>query len=190
MSENLLGIPRPVLPVDPAARLLDEGVAADQVAAANPTSSLAWATLAEDAPQIDPAARTEHEAYISIGLAVASAAVSVIALAQTATPAKSAAEAKTVIEARQKVFEDMKKAYEPLTDMLKRKREFDAALVATNSAQIQVLAQKIPAHLAVDTHTFKDTETLARDNIWTNLADIKAKSDALIAAAGNVANRS
>lgn len=49
MTENLLGIPETRLPVDPAARLLDEGVAADQVAAANPTSSLAWATLAEDA---------------------------------------------------------------------------------------------------------------------------------------------
>jgi len=49
MTDNLLGIPETRLPVDPAARLLDEGVAADQVAAANPTSSLAWATLAEDA---------------------------------------------------------------------------------------------------------------------------------------------
>ena len=49
MSDNLLGIPETRLPVDPAARLLDEGVAADQVAAANPTSSIAWATLAEDA---------------------------------------------------------------------------------------------------------------------------------------------
>lgn len=49
MSDNLLGIPETRLPEDPAARLLDEGVAPDQVAAANPTSSLAWATLAEDA---------------------------------------------------------------------------------------------------------------------------------------------
>jgi hypothetical protein len=49
MTDNLLGIPETRLPVDPAARLLDEGVAADQVAAANPTSSLAWATLAEEA---------------------------------------------------------------------------------------------------------------------------------------------
>lgn len=49
MTENLLGIPETRLPQDPAARLLDEGVSADQVAAANPTSSLAWATLAEDA---------------------------------------------------------------------------------------------------------------------------------------------
>ena len=49
MSDNLLGIPETRLPVDPAAAKLDEGVAADQVAAAYPTSSLAWATLAEDA---------------------------------------------------------------------------------------------------------------------------------------------
>ena len=49
MSENLLGIPETRLPVDPAAAKLDDGVAADQVAAAYPTSSVAWATLAEDA---------------------------------------------------------------------------------------------------------------------------------------------
>ena len=49
MTDNLLGIPPTELPVDPAAAKLEEGVAADQVAAAYPTSSLAWATLAEDA---------------------------------------------------------------------------------------------------------------------------------------------
>jgi hypothetical protein len=49
MSDNLLGIPETRLPVDPAAARLEEGVAADQVAAAYPTSSVAWATLAEDA---------------------------------------------------------------------------------------------------------------------------------------------
>jgi hypothetical protein len=49
VSDNLLGIPETRLPVDPAAAKLEAGVAADQVAAAYPTSSLAWATLAEDA---------------------------------------------------------------------------------------------------------------------------------------------
>lgn len=47
--DNLLGIPETRLPPDPAADRLEQGVAPDQVAAANPTSSLAWATLAEDA---------------------------------------------------------------------------------------------------------------------------------------------
>ena len=46
---DLLGIPPTELPADPAARALDDGVAPDQVAAANPASSLAWAVLAEDA---------------------------------------------------------------------------------------------------------------------------------------------
>lgn len=46
---DLLGIPETHLPEDPAARAIDEGRAADQVARAYPASSLAWAVLAEDA---------------------------------------------------------------------------------------------------------------------------------------------
>ena len=46
---DLLGIPPTHLPDDPASAALEMGVAPDQVAAANPTSSLAWAVLAEDA---------------------------------------------------------------------------------------------------------------------------------------------
>jgi len=49
VSTDLLGIPPTHLPEDPASRLLDDGVAPDRVAAAHPTSSLAWAVLAEDA---------------------------------------------------------------------------------------------------------------------------------------------
>ncbi len=49
MSDNLLGIPSTHLPPDPAAEALDRGADARQVATANPTSSLAWAVLAEDA---------------------------------------------------------------------------------------------------------------------------------------------
>ncbi|GAA5020094.1 DUF3151 domain-containing protein [Terrabacter aeriphilus] len=49
MSDNLLGIPETRLPADPAAEKLDAGVDPVQVAAAHPSSSLAWAVLAEDA---------------------------------------------------------------------------------------------------------------------------------------------
>ena len=49
MSDNLLGIPETRLPDDPAAARLEQGQAADEVAAAYPSSSLAWAALAEDA---------------------------------------------------------------------------------------------------------------------------------------------
>ncbi len=46
---NLLGIPETRLPADPAAVPIAEGRAPRDVAAAFPSSPLAWATLAEDA---------------------------------------------------------------------------------------------------------------------------------------------
>ncbi len=46
---NLLGPDPTLLPVDPAAAQLDGGVEPAEVAAANPTSSIAWAVLAERA---------------------------------------------------------------------------------------------------------------------------------------------
>ncbi|WP_073458101.1 DUF3151 domain-containing protein [Pseudonocardia thermophila] len=49
LSGNLLGPDPTYLPTDPAAAELAGGAAADAVAAAHPTSSLAWALLAERA---------------------------------------------------------------------------------------------------------------------------------------------
>jgi hypothetical protein len=49
VSQNLLGIPETRLPEDPAAARLAAGEDPAAVAAAHPTSSLAWATLAEAA---------------------------------------------------------------------------------------------------------------------------------------------
>jgi hypothetical protein len=49
LQGNLLGPEPTLLPVDPAATELDRGTDAAQVAAAYPTSSLAWAVLAEGA---------------------------------------------------------------------------------------------------------------------------------------------
>ena len=49
MSSDLLGIPPTHLPEDPAAEPLASGTPPEQVAAAHPASSLAWAVLAEDA---------------------------------------------------------------------------------------------------------------------------------------------
>src|SRR3954470_1904928 len=48
---NLLGPEPTLLPEDPASALLDGGVEPAEVAAAHPTSSLAWAVLAERALQ-------------------------------------------------------------------------------------------------------------------------------------------
>lgn len=46
---NLLGVPETQLPEDPAASRLEADLDPREVAAAYPTSSLAWAVLAEDA---------------------------------------------------------------------------------------------------------------------------------------------
>jgi hypothetical protein len=46
---NLLGPEPTLLPVDPAAADLDRGIEPAEVAAARPTSSIAWAVLAERA---------------------------------------------------------------------------------------------------------------------------------------------
>ena len=63
--DNLLGIPQTRLPEDPAAARLDAGVAAADVAAAHPTSSLAWAVLAESA--LDECRTIEGYAYARTG---------------------------------------------------------------------------------------------------------------------------
>lgn len=64
-SGNLLGPPPVRLPVDPAAALLAAGEAAGDVARQNPTSSLAWAVLAEAA--LDRGDDVAAYAYARVG---------------------------------------------------------------------------------------------------------------------------
>ena len=64
-GDNLLGIPETLLPEDPAAQRLEEGVDAADVARLHPTSSLAWATLAEDA--LEDGRTVEGYAYARVG---------------------------------------------------------------------------------------------------------------------------
>jgi hypothetical protein len=59
---NLLGPEPTLLPEDPAGALLDGGVEPAEVAAAHPTSSLAWAVLAE---------RALHDGIVITGYAYA-----------------------------------------------------------------------------------------------------------------------
>ena len=62
---EIIELPETRLPEDPAAARLDEGVAAADVAAAHPTSSLAWAVLAESA--LDEGRTIEGYAYARTG---------------------------------------------------------------------------------------------------------------------------
>jgi cytochrome c556 len=75
-----------------------------------------------------------------------------------------------------------------MTDVLKNKRQFDAAEFQTNAAKLKELAALIPGKYTVDTRQFKDTKTESLDNIWTSLADFKAKADAMGTAAGALAD--
>ncbi|MBK6673159.1 MAG: cytochrome c [Proteobacteria bacterium] len=123
-----------------------------------------------------------------LGWVVVAVSASALAVAQVAIkPAKSAAEAKTAIETRQALFKDIKKAYEPMIAMMKNQQPFDAAVIATNAARIQELSVKIPEAFAVDTRAFKETKTEAQDRVWLSQVEFKAKTDATVQAAGNLA---
>ena len=116
------------------------------------------------------------------------AAISAVAVSQNAVrAAKDAAEAKSVIEARQALFEDIKKAHEPIAAMMKRQRELDPAVVAASATKLQELAGKIPAAFLVDTHTFTGIETKARENIWAGQAAFKDRADTFGKLAGAAA---
>lgn len=64
-SGNLLGPEPTLLPTDPAAADLAAGTTAEEVAAAHPTSSLVWATLAE--ASLDGGATITAYAYARTG---------------------------------------------------------------------------------------------------------------------------
>jgi cytochrome c556 len=127
---------------------------------------------------------------IPVGLIAATAVISV-AVGQTATPAKSAEEAKAAIEARNNHFKSIGKAYEPLALMLRQPdkggKEVDPALVVSSAPKLIELANAIPAKFSVDTRPFKDVKTekrerVARDAVWASAVDFKAKADALASA--------
>ena len=66
IGENLFeGPPATLLPVDPAAAELESGVSAEDVVRALPTSSLAWATLSDEA--WDRGGEVESYAYARVG---------------------------------------------------------------------------------------------------------------------------
>jgi cytochrome c556 len=91
------------------------------------------------------------------------------------------------IEERQALFKEIDKAFKPVGEMLKRKMPYDAAVVGESATKLDELAKKIPDAFKVDTRTVTGVKTKARDNIWTNLPDFKAKSDDMVKAVANLA---
>jgi cytochrome c556 len=71
---------------------------------------------------------------------------------------------------------------EQVMGMLK-KVPFDGATVQKVGGRIEALAPMIPEAFATDTRKASNVKTRAREGIWTNMADFKAKADDLTKAA-------
>jgi cytochrome c556 len=105
----------------------------------------------------------------------------------SAAQAQDAAAMKKAIEDRQQLFKSIDESFKPVGEMLKRKMKYDSAVVVESATKTEAHAKKIADAFKVDTHKAEGVETKARENIWTNMADFKAKNDALVTALGGLA---
>jgi cytochrome c556 len=119
---------------------------------------------------------------IAIGVAAAITVASSAVLAQGGPPTPEQ-QAASAIQTRQGLFKVMASQFGPVGGMLRNQVPFDAAVVAKNSARIEVLSDMIPELFANDTRKFTATPSKALDGIWNSLPDFKGKSDALTKAA-------
>lgn len=87
------------------------------------------------------------------------------------------------VDARQALFKVVDWSFAPVGDMLRNKAKWDAAVVRKAAERVETLAPFIPDAFAVDTHKNTAFRTKARENIWTNAPDFKAKADELSKAA-------
>jgi cytochrome c556 len=86
------------------------------------------------------------------------------------------------VENRQALFKVINFNSEQVMGMLK-KVPFDGATVQKVGGRIEALAPMIPEAFATDTRKASNVKTRAREGIWTNMADFKAKADDLTKAA-------
>ena len=119
---------------------------------------------------------------VSLGFATLGALAGASAALAQGSPAEQKA-----VEQRQALFKEIDKAFKPVGEIVKRKAPYDAAVVQESAAKLATLAPKIPDVFAVDTHAATAIKTKARENIWTNLPDFKAKSEALVKALESLA---
>jgi cytochrome c556 len=119
---------------------------------------------------------------LKLGLITFCALASVCAVhAQDAPPSPEEALQKAV-DTRQAVFKVISFNSDQVMGMLK-KVPFDAATAQKVGDRIAGLAPMIPEAFATDTRKAANVKTKAREGIWTNQADFKAKADDLAKAA-------
>jgi cytochrome c556 len=100
-----------------------------------------------------------------------------------AQDAGSADSLQKAVETRQAVFKVINYNSEQFFLMMKNKAPFDANVVQRAAGRIEMLAPMIPEAFATDTRKAGSAKTQAREGIWSNAADFKAKSDDLARAA-------
>ena len=125
----------------------------------------------------------KKSALVRSGLVTFCALASMSAVhAQDAAPTGDEALQKAV-ETRQAVFKLISFNSDVVMGMLKNKVPFDAATAQKVADRVAALAPMIPETFATDTRKAANVKTKAREGIWTNMADFKAKSDDLVKAA-------
>jgi cytochrome c556 len=109
------------------------------------------------------------------------------ALATVSTAHAQVAPEQKALDARQALFKLVDWSFAPAGEMLRNKAKWDAATVRKAATRVEALAPMIPDAFALDTRKSTGLKTKAREGIWTNAADFKAKADDLAKAAAALA---
>jgi cytochrome c556 len=117
--------------------------------------------------------------------AIGSLIVASAAMAQGAAPPTPEQKAQAAVLTRQGLFKLQGFVFGPVGGML-RGAPFDAKAAEKAGASLQVLGGMIPEVFTTDTHTFSNTRTKARENIWTNKSDFDGKANDLVKAAADL----
>ena len=122
---------------------------------------------------------------VKLGLVTfcALASVQAVHAQDAAAPASPDEALQKAVDTRQAVFKLVDFNWQPVAGMMKKKVPFDAAAVQKTADRVAFLAPMIPDVFATDTRKATNVKTKAREGIWTNAADFKAKSDDLVKAA-------
>ena len=107
-----------------------------------------------------------------------------VTFAQDAPPTPEE-QAQQAVDLRQSVFRLIGWSFGPVGGMLKNKVPFDAAVAQKSAERLETLAPMISEAFQADTRKFT-LKTKAREGIWTNNADFKAKNDDLVKAAAGL----
>jgi cytochrome c556 len=118
---------------------------------------------------------------LKLGLAFCALATVSTTFAQDAPPSPEE-QAQQAVDLRQSVFRLIGYSWGPMAGMIKNKVPFDAAVAQKTASRLETLAPMISEVFQTDTRKFT-LKTKAREGIWTNNADFKAKNEDLVKAA-------